>query len=65
MTKFTIAIVAIGLVIFGLISGGTTKLVILIGVAVAMVGFAFHGLFTSKPTEVGLYGENAADGGDD
>jgi hypothetical protein len=42
-----------------------TKLIILIGIAVAVVGFALYGLFRSKPTEVGLYGENAADGDGD
>jgi hypothetical protein len=51
MTKFILAIVGIGLVVFGLISGGTTKLVVLIGVAAVMVGLGFYGLFKSNKRE--------------
>ncbi len=52
MTKLMISIVAatvaIGLVVCGVVSGGMTQLIILIGVAVLMVGFAFYGLYTSN-----------------
>ena len=52
MTKLMISIVAatvaIGLVVYGFVSGGMTQLIILIGVAVLMVGFAFYGLYTSN-----------------
>jgi hypothetical protein len=51
MRKIILAIVAISLVIFGFISGGMTKLVVLIGVAVVMVGFGFYGLIKSNKRE--------------
>ena len=51
MRKIILAIVAISLVIFGFISGGMTKLVVLIGVAVVMVGFGLYGLLKSNKRE--------------
>jgi mannose/fructose/N-acetylgalactosamine-specific phosphotransferase system component IIC len=51
MRKIILVIVAISLVIFGFVSGGMTKLVVLIGVAIVMVGFGFYGLFNSNKRE--------------
>ena len=51
MKKLILAIILIGLVVFGFISGGTTKLVVLVGVAVVMVGLGFYGLFKSNKRE--------------